>query len=1011
MDSLPQKYRENGDFLNKLGKWFSGGDSPLTPHDINVISPFANELTAMRKALHSSLRSSLDHKIGLDGDFDPIHFAIGVPSSQGITSATTKYSDPLMQLCLTQMIAMYKPQGEPFLKSAAADVRRTIDAEIKETDDKSPQLPLLKEALEKIDDLLARQKSGDTALNFRKELTGNAPVDIFLRLKFAEQVGLRGLIYVSENQISRPVQHALRECNIIGLTGTATLNTEYIVTSNGHDEGMKSVEEEGRVTTAEVLYRFEKSLPQGTNTPIKTYPLDAKAAQDKFKFFADSENGYSFLINQAGSCDQMPLHTIVEALASDSKRPIVFLDTDNEGRSEKRVYIDGKYVPLSKYSDEQKHTLYETAFFYYHTPHVRGTHFSIPTGSKGALLLSPTVNANDFAQAAYRARELGEGHLVEPFISDKQHQEIGQGDEVTVGQVFKVLNQQTKEDESKEDLSAYQLHIKGQTVRAAEKAKAELQFGLGKPKKTKDLLNVLSIQSNVFALLEKLFIEDSGNEAYFRSLAREALQGGETPTNEYLQKVVIQSEIKRIDRFLSEIEDNFDPDLKKPLELVANTMKAAKEKLELEAAGLDKKWNERLHLQFPAKTASASTAQETAETEAEAEAEEQQETTSETAAEVERRKRNKSTKAILTEVDDDLLSGLESTQSECFIIPDAISSYLSKGLGEKQGTFPGAVDWNPKVVVTNQLAYFLKMAVGGSVPEVKLLAVDFGDHKRIIAATPAEADHITGPEMGFVKFTGRGEKLEVFNGCSIKPVINAEGDLKLSYSESTRYVKGLENEFENDKSLQAEMYLTLIRLGHTQIGEDGWDTVTNYWRDLDDETRTNLQTNLEKTMSHSPFLVTLGKRLWNKEQTKKMDITGKVIEKVEKPEITDINEAKKLVLKNLLLDPFDKRLGGLTSFIDDNNIQLEDDNKLLDWTDEHRDTLNRVATFLRNEAVIEHLDANHAEKVKNMTIFETLYYICRNNLTIDDDKIEADLVKVRNNIEARDKLIDKLDSQ
>lgn len=900
MDSLPEEFQTD-EFLNQLYPWFSGGDSPLTQHDINIIGPFANELTAMRKALNSSLRASLGHKIGLDGDFDPTHFAIGVPSSQGITSASTKYSDPLMQLCLTQMIALYKPQGEAFLKSSIADVRGAISDQIdlaEKENSESTQIPNLKAALEKIDQLLVRQKEGDATLNYREKFSGSDPINSLIRQKFSEQVGLRALIYVSENQISRPVQHALRGCNVIGLTGTATLNTEYVVTSNGHTEGMKSVEEDGRVTTAEVLYRFAKSLPEGLETPIGTYPLDSDKAMEKFKYFANTENGYNFLINQAGSCDQMPLRAIVEMLSSEGGRPIVFLDTDNEGRSEKKVYVDGKYDPLSQYSDTEKKELYKTAFFYYHTPHVRGTHFTIPTGSKGALLLSPTVNANDRDQAAYRARELGEGHIVEPFISDKQHTELGSGNEVTVREAFTVHHIQTKEDESKEDLSAYQLHLKGQAVRAAEKAKASLQ--LQGPSEV--LLEDVAAQTALFTILEKFFIDDSGNSSYLRLLAREALQGGETATNKYLETVAIKSEINRIDRVITAINgvSTENAKLEEALVNLKEEMILAKESLETESKGLDAKWDKKLSLQFPSKTAAASSVQETAETEAEAEAEEQQETTSETAAELERKKRNKTTKAVLTELDDELLAQQVqvSTQKDRYLTIDGLKIYAACPPGEHQKEFPATTLWDPRIMVTNTLAYHIKNAVGGTVPEMKLIVIDIDGQKRILATTPDEGDHIVGPDRHFAgEEEAVGGKIfrpdtTLLNGCAVKPTFDTNGSLQLTFEASGSLNTSYRDKFKEDENLQAEMYLTLITLGHTQIGNDGWEIISDYWEKLDDPGKAELKEKIEAKMEHSPFLDKLSKHLWNVPKSAKISLSGEVIEEVEVPEVTDLQAAK-----------------------------------------------------------------------------------------------------------------------
>ena len=403
----------------------------------------------------------------------------------------------MMQLCLTHMIAMYKPQGEEFLKSAAVDVYESMNTRLKQIDKDikkaegiekerlKTEKGLLKDGIQKLGDMLERQKTRENPPTYSVELADNKqPVNIFLRQKFSEQVALRKLIYVSENQISRPVQHALRGCNVIGLTGTATRNTEHVINSNIMEHkagktGMDSIKKTGRKTTAEVLYRLNKALPEGLKTPVKTYSLDSDKALEQFKGFAKKNSGYNALINQAGACDKLKLieilnelHKADKELHKADKRPIIFLNIDDEGKSAKSVMINGKLNRLDSLTPDELKQVKEHGFYYYHTPHARGLHFDLPTGSKVALMLSPTVNANARDQAAYRARELGEGHIVELFISEKQSdklKEIYKTEEVTVSHVLKTHHNQTQTDEAREDLSAYQLHIQGLLTMAADR--------------------------------------------------------------------------------------------------------------------------------------------------------------------------------------------------------------------------------------------------------------------------------------------------------------------------------------------------------------------------------------------------------------------------------------------------------------------------------------------------------------------------------------------------------------
>src|SRR5262249_35619595 len=151
-------------------------------------------------------------------DFDPSHKAIGVPAMQGTTSKTTKYNDPMMQLCLAQMIALYKPQGEPFLNSAAVNVLSTMKRrmiEVEKDIEKQPsavleqEQKLLLQGIEKISNLLELRKEGQKP-SFADAIKGKEPENIFIRQKFAEQVALMKLIYVSPKTANRSVHDTLK---------------------------------------------------------------------------------------------------------------------------------------------------------------------------------------------------------------------------------------------------------------------------------------------------------------------------------------------------------------------------------------------------------------------------------------------------------------------------------------------------------------------------------------------------------------------------------------------------------------------------------------------------------------------------------------------------------------------------------------------------------------------------------------------------------------------------------
>ena len=544
--------------------WLVGGPSPYNAQEIQDLGPsLKTELKVLRKALNSGLRGSLALKVGLSTDYDPIRKAIGVPAQQGITSASTKYSDPLMQLCLANMIAMYTPQGEEFLLSAAGEVHERVNELAKKADEDS----VIKVASHNLGVLLARRKE-DPTVSLTKELSGREPWKVLLRAEFADQTALQQLIYVSDSQISRPVQHTLRGCNVIGLTGTATRNLTKVIESNGNANGMDSVTQSGRTTTAEVLYRLASASPQGLQTPVKTYSMQNDEALQQLAGFAKKESGYNFIINQAAVCDHKSQREIVETLHASDGRPIVFLDLTTD---KKCALIHGKTVPLEQLSTEEKKQVRQEGLYYYPAPHTRGTHFDIPTGSKGALLLSPTVNADDRDQAAYRARELGEGHTVECFISQKQHKQIEEstGSTPKLKDVLKTNFHQTKTDEGVEDLAAYRLHLQGLLTLAADKAKLALQLnspvaqiGAYSNEEVKETFVATSQQKALlFSIFKRFFVESTNNEAYLEQLDREMRQGGEEPTQESLVRAV-KGQIRLANHLkdsLLEAEDQLGP--------------------------------------------------------------------------------------------------------------------------------------------------------------------------------------------------------------------------------------------------------------------------------------------------------------------------------------------------------------------------------------------------------------------------------------------------------------------
>lgn len=914
---------KSDDAKERLLKWFKGEPSSFSYSDFHEMGTFANELKAMRKGLNSALRASLDLKLGLEADFDPTHSALGIPASQGTTSKTTKYSDPMMQLCLTNMIAMYKTQGEQFLASAAREVQEKLLARLEsvskkveaqegeigpervhvpmENDPLSPAL--LQGAVDILADLQAQKKEG-VAVNYREALTGTEPEKVLLRKELAHLVTERKWIYISEGQISRPVQHALRGCNVIGLTGTATRNLTHVISSNGNETGMKNVEEAGRQSTAEVVYRLVKSLPEGLDTPVKAYPSTNTLSW--VVQFAKVNSGYNFFVNQAGICDTYSQKEMVKALhyseglEAGPQRPIVFLDMENDKDS---VMIKGVIKKMADLTPEEKKLVREQGFYFYHIPHSRGTHFDIPIGSKGALMLSPMVNANDRDQAMYRARELGEGHVVEPYISEKQKEdlEVNKGGKAaTVADMLKDQHNKTLSDEEKENLSAYKLHIAGLLTLAVEKAKEDLQLRGD----TKDILQkgewaskdksvkeknerTIEVRARVFELLESFFIQESGNKAVLRQLDKEINQGGEIETNLHLIELV-DLEIMKADRLMERIEEQRDlskdnEELTRAFQMTLQEIERTKVQLEDEKEKLEQEWG-KMKAHFSDTTPAAPSVQETAETEAEQEEQQEQQAQAETLAEVEDRKRRGSTKSIFEELDHETLDEIRDDQFLSYIDTLNFTNLINSDMAR---TNLGTVVWKPSILISHRLDYQLKNATGSSLPEMKIVVVRKENKDCIFLVDPWEGDNISSSRSNWLDCANNS----FFNGGVFSPSREPNGELKLVYVASAPMLKGIKDEYESPQQ-QAEIILALLHIGLTQLTDDQWGGLESYWKDLGEKEKEELKNSLEAKLgkTNPSFLNQISLRLWNKPKEKRIRL-GQTTEAAAM--ITDLSEAKK----------------------------------------------------------------------------------------------------------------------
>ena len=281
-------------------------------------------------------------------------------------------------------------------------------------------------------------------------------------------------------------------------------------------------------------------------------------------------------------------------------------------------------------------------------------------------MLSPTVNTNDRDQAAYRARELGEGHSLDCFISEKQQQQIqekSEGKPATLRAVLQVNFEQTKQEEGAEDLSAYRLHLQGQLTLAADKAKKKLQ--LDKPvshmgsyarkegSEQADVALHSQHKAQLFQIFEEFFISDTSNEAYLEQLKQEMYKGGSEPTQADLKRTVA-SQLAKITRLEARLNEN-KARLGPAYDIAWDELPAAKAALETEQNNITEKWDSMASL-FPENVSATASTQGTCEVEAEQEAEQEQQIQSESLQESERHARASSTKELLSNLDEELLS-------------------------------------------------------------------------------------------------------------------------------------------------------------------------------------------------------------------------------------------------------------------------------------------------------------------------------------------------------------------
>ncbi|MFA6914971.1 MAG: hypothetical protein WC222_01115 [Parachlamydiales bacterium] len=911
-EHLPESFRTKGsNENNQLLNWFSGGPFPeLLFRDLDSVS--ADTLFIARAALHQALRTCLGFKIGLNTNFDPNAEALGVPATQGATNATTKYSDVLMQLCVSQMIATYKPQGEEYVTATASKViislrntKAQLEKDLEETPTKTwleKEIKLYEEAITNLNSVY--EKKNEQQEPMAHNLEGKEPWKVLVRQTFSEALTSSGLVYTSTTQIQRPVQAAFWGSNLIGFTGTATRNISHLVTATGCETAMDNVTKTGKSSTAEVIYRIAASLPQGLDTVLGTYPSDRNQQLGLLIEKAKDKNE-RFIINQAGICDHITAQELVKKLHTESLRPIVHVDVTTKRKS---VWINGNFKELDKLTPKEMKQVEEEGLFYYHTQHTRGTHFSIPIGSEGTIFLSPTVNANDRDQAFYRARKLGVGHTVKPYISEKDNSTFQQEHKLAGNAQLKHLlkknHEQTYQDEADEAKDAYIIRITAPLVKAGDRIRRRLrtEYAMESPSETRGLapklidekLKPQHICSEIIDVFQAIYSNDTSTTAYMGSLRSQGKKGLSVDTPDYLRGQITnrQNKLLEIQSGLTNALFNYPPfkedeklqsDVKNLLSKLEDTDLSVKDKLdqlntvariqryplvlfldafeELFTAGSELK-NEieriktqaaKIKTELKPTIATAAQSAQTSESEAEAEEQQEQEIQS-TSEEAANNNRDQNGRKFFSAVDDDVFNSIDMEQKNDFrkAIPIAFDVHVRNG--KKTFAKIGINLWSDRCVLSERLAAQLKHNPL-NLKNVALLFAenDTGDLRIVMCDLLSEGNYILSEHNAsqFTQVNPQNRTFKPINFSLFLPAANATGDLELNFLGSARAMKGLKDQVLNDYDesqfyYQAEAFIALLHIGFANMTADQYEVTAAYFAKQSPEIQKDIEDSLKK---------------------------------------------------------------------------------------------------------------------------------------------------------------------
>ncbi|SCA63341.1 hypothetical protein SCG7109_AM_00050 [Chlamydiales bacterium SCGC AG-110-M15] len=385
----------------ELGDFYKGWDRDL-PEDVRT--KLGVVIMAMQNVFPSILKERPGVNYGMDGD----NGFMVVPLVNRMSLKNIRYSVSVVQAMRNMMCYASMPPRNDI-----------CEAYFRSAEGVPEDLALLWED--------SKKKKGVTAEKLLQHNAKDSPELQMRKLRARLKLSAKKTkeIEVAEDQVKKGVQAAMGRANILGMTGTiaehlrGNQRKELELSSEGR---FNLKHAKSRVVIADVFLRLGNKHPSGRKEkpfeiPLETYSSKAEEQLQEFMQTATERRGgdfkYQFVINQAGLLDSLSAEQMAKRLHESSGRPVVFIKRKGT-KAEKYICDKGVMMPYKKEGEADKEVL-----FYFDVPDTRGVDFKMQKFASGRMFMASRVNAEDFSQAAYRARGLGETQGMEILISNK----------------------------------------------------------------------------------------------------------------------------------------------------------------------------------------------------------------------------------------------------------------------------------------------------------------------------------------------------------------------------------------------------------------------------------------------------------------------------------------------------------------------------------------------------------------------------------------------------------------